>query len=208
MESKKNNVEIAPILIIVGGILSILAVFPGFDEYFPIVSGSFTTSGYLVHVYFTFWGVKETIPGIGSVSVNSLITGWGFLGFPPMFIFLIYVTIGIIAIIIGFNGIKKFIAKENIGTLPLTGLVGLILGLLNLALGLMIYMGDANSQSHFGLANLGSSDLSVQLGPFSIGLGYYLLLLSGIIILIGGIANLAKKQPVMVPNTGPYRELT
>ena len=60
---------------------------------------------------------------------------------------------------------KKFIPTNKIGGAPFLGLVGIIIGIIDLIMVVLIFIGDSNNDSTFGF--------SPAIPVASLGLGYY-----------------------------------
>ena len=139
-------------LIIIGGFLSILTVLPVISDFLPIAI--FNSSIYNI----TFGGLL--INGVrGAGRDSSFPKSWTVLGLPPMLMFLIFVTLGSLAILIVLVQPDKIVKK------PITGLTSLVIGILELFVLLLILLGNVNDLNHFGL-----SPYSQGFGP---GLGYF-----------------------------------
>lgn len=108
METKKSNITFPPVLVIIGSVLSFLTVLPFISDNFPLISASGTISGYPATLIINFWGAKESV--LGTTVWVDIVNNWTALGLPTILMFLIYASIGVIGIIFGIDGIKKFIA--------------------------------------------------------------------------------------------------
>lgn len=176
----ETNDLIAPILIIIGGILTLLSVLPIISDFVPLL----TFSGGGATAYITFWGTVTKIAGTTSTDTGKP-SGWTALGLSPIIMFLIFAILGIIAIIIAINAFYKFIPTDKVAGMPFMGLIGIIVGIIDLLLLLLIFLGDSS--------NLAKTGFSPAQTGYSIGLGYWILVISMILILIGAIVNFVIK---------------
>ena len=175
---------ISSILSLLGGIISIITVLPIFSYLFPLevirVSdynyslGQFYGGTYAFsHIlYFTFWG---------SNLLQFTPKGWTFLSLPPIVMVLIFITLGLLTILV------VLLSSIRSDKIPNTGLTGIVIGTIDLIILDLISLGDIRDLNHFGLSHSSK-------GIISIGLGYWLLLFSAILIIIGGIVNLMINQ--------------
>ena len=171
---------VAPILILIGGILALVSVLPIISNFLPLATESAGgNSGYV-----NFWGTTVTI-GSSTTTDTGLPSGWTLLGLPPILMFLIFAILGIIGIVIAVDGFVKFIPANKVAGMPFMGLIGIIVGIIDLIMVLLMYIGDATKSGNYGFTNAPSGS--------SLGLGYYFLLISVILLIIGGIVNFVIK---------------
>ena len=168
---------ISPILFILGGLVTIISILPIKSNYFPIYSIK-------VHSYIgygTFWGTLQvTSYNTNFVPVRPV--NWTPLMISPSILIFTFSLLSIIVVILAFDSLKQFIHFERVKKLPVKGFIALFVGLLECILLELIYLGDSNNPFHIGL--------SLARPNFSIGLGYYLLILSAILIIIGSIIEM------------------
>ena len=153
---------------------------PIISNFIPLVTQSLSGNS----AYINFWGTTTIIAGTTTTYPNNPL-GWTLLGLSPIIMFLIFAILGIIGIIIGADGMKKFIPTNKIGGAHFLGLVGIIIGIIDLIMVVLIFIGDSNNDSTFGF--------SPAIPGASLGLGYYLLIISAILIIIGAIVNFVVK---------------
>ena len=168
---------IAPILYLIGGILTLLSVLPVISDMLPLLSGS--ESGVTGKI--TFWGESVSAGGVTLTTHN--VKSWTVLGLPPILMFLIFAILGLVAIVIGVDAFYKFLPDDLVG-MPLAALVGLIVGIVELVVELLMYFGDSKGLTSGSANNFG---FSPAVTGWSLGLGFILLLLSAILIIVGGI---------------------
>ena len=101
---------------------------------------------------------------------------WTPLSIPSFIMFSFFVFIGIMSIIIGFITFFHYISLLEIKHYRIMPIIAVALGFLNVIIEVLIYFGN---KYQWGLSNLSSGE--------SIGLGYWVLLLSGIELILGGL---------------------
>ena len=171
---------VAPILVLIGGLLALISVLPVVSNFLPLLSGSELGAS----IYVNFWGTTASALGI-TVTESNTPAGWTALGLPPIAMFLIFAILGIIGIIVGVDGFVRFIPMNKVAGMPLMGLVGIIVGIIDLLVDLLMFFGDSNNTNNFGF--------SPAVSGISLGFGYYFLLISAVLLIIGGIVNFVIK---------------
>ena len=168
---------ISPILFILGGFVTIISILPIISNYFPIYSikvHSYTGYG-------TFWGTLQvTSYNTNFVPVRPV--NWTPLMISPSILVFTFSLLSIIVVILAFDSFRQFVHFERIKKIPVKGIIALLVGFLECILLELIYLGDSNNPFHIGL--------SLARPNFSIGLGYYLLVLSAILIILGSIIEM------------------
>ena len=185
-----NRNLIGSLFMLLGGILSILPVLPLPSEIFPIFSFFLgRDAGNSNILYFSFWGenrkfnyknISYPLPGP---------SGWTPLSISPSLLIFFYFTIGIIAIIYSLILLTNFFPSNKFKIIRKTNLPGNLVGIGNLVLDLLIFYGTP-SDSTAGLQPIHPAfGAGLYSFSMSIGLGYWLLVLSGLLILSGSIIN-------------------
>lgn len=168
--SKNDSSTIASYVLIIGSILSILPNIPILDQTLPI---------YKFDAIFVQGGANflETFLLVGKYQGSySAINGWTMLGIPGIVLWSIFVAIGIIGIVVSMLFDKK----------TFISLVGIIGGLIELILTILIYLGNSRDFNKFGLSNFAFPNTQF------IGLGFWVLIISSIFLLISGLVVLKK----------------
>ncbi len=169
-KSRKNSKAISAYLLIIGGILTILPNIPVINEILPIMRYDFSVFSQNFTGSVNFLGTYGNLP----LNIHLNITGWTMLGLQGSLLFIIFVAMGIIAVIVG------LLLKSN-QLVKLTGIIEGIIGLIILAL---IYLGDSQKSNTFGLSNFFSTNSEF------IGAGFLVLLIGCILLLISGVVAL------------------
>ena len=193
----KTKDFIAPIAIIIGGFLSILAVLPGVSDFLPIeiinYSYIYTNGGkvtpafvriYNPHFYITFWGfnVYSNYSYKPSSQYIQPPHSWTSLAISPIVMVLIFVVLGSLALTVA---IKPSI---KIAQVEVPGLTCMVLGIIEQFILILIFSGNRWDLYHFGLSD------PIETGNVRIGLGYWILVVSALLITIGGALNFFIKQ--------------
>ena len=167
----KTRVPVTSIVIMIGGLLTVLTVLPVISDFLPILKINFLYS----YSYITFWGLisKDTV----TIRNSTIIQGWTFLGIPPFIMFLIFLILGFTVIYIVVIPTNIIVSKQN------SGLLITIIGTINLVFLILIFLGDFRSPTHFGLSH-------PLPGYTTIGSGYWILVISAIFLVLGGIIKL------------------
>ena len=170
------NLSTPAIISIIGAFLAILPALPIIGDVVPIVDVSKYLGG---NEYINFWGDNY----LGS---SQHVTGWTTYRIQPIMMVIIFLLIGILVIIFSINSSKKFIQTENL----IDYTIVLISGLFDLLMVYLKYSGPLTSMS-----NIGFSD-SMDIFNRYAGLGMWMLILSSIAIIIGGIIGLKQNKTI------------
>lgn len=173
-KSETQSTKIASYLLIIGGILALVPNLPVINETLSIFRYQITVLNSSISGGINFLGSYGNVSsalGNFSTTNKSNITGWTMLGLPGEILFAIFVLIGAAAIIVG------LVIRKN-PVLKLTGIVG---GLIGLVMLILVYLGDSQSKNHFGLSNISLPNV------YSIGYGFWVILLGCILILVAGL---------------------
>ena len=154
-----DSKTIASYLLILGGILAILPNLPVVNE---------TLSIYRYKIL-SFDGGANFLGNYGTFQNAFSIKGWTPLGLQGEAIWLVFIVIGIAAVISGF-------LLKNRPVILLSGILG---GLIGIGLSILVFLGKHDDLSHFGLSNLSNFEF--------IGTGFWIILLGSILILIAGL---------------------
>ena len=184
----KTKEPISPIIMVIGGLFSIITVLPGVSNFLPItvigyrdaifrVSGTVSMGAYKANpqYYVTFWGFTK-VPSSFQIR-DSLPQSWTVLALPSIVMVLIFVSIGSLAILVA------VIPSNKVAKMLISGLTSIFLGFIELIVLILILLGNNTDLHHFGFFNS-------YLGIAIIGFGYWILLLSTLLITIGGIVNI------------------
>ena len=187
LKTVSNYVLYSSLCLMLGGILAIIPILPPISNFFPIytyfssidIIGTSTGS-------VSFWGIRHS-----TVSPVPNPSGWAPLGISPLILIFIFATLGIIGIILSINKFLKFLPSNKVWHIPNTNITGFIAGFIILFLDLLIFFGNALDPTKIGL----SETLQTSSKPVAIiikatpGLGYWFLVLSGLLIITGSILN-------------------
>lgn len=167
---KNSATNTASYVLIIGSILSILPNVPGINEILPI----YRFDSVLVKGGINF---LESYLNQGVVQAyHDPITGWTILSIPGTILWIIFVVVGVLGILIG------FIFKNRTFILT-TGLIG---GIIETILLVLVYLGDSRNFNKFGLSNFAFPNYQF------IGMGFWILLIGSILILVSGLLVLKK----------------
>ena len=168
--SKNNSTTTASYILIVGSILSILPNIPVIDEILPIYRFNAILSEGGANFLETY--INKGIFQGSYKPINS----WTMLAIPGIFLWLIFFALGVCLLIIG-------LVLKNCYFILLEGLIG---GIIELILLILIYLGNSRDLSKFGLSNFISSNYQF------IGIGFWVLLIGSVLILVSGLLVLKK----------------
>lgn len=184
-----NRNLLGSLFMLIGGIFAILPVLPLKMNIFPIFSYTVEAFGYHPTSFsFSFW-----FGFLKSKFVSELYpdpSGWTPLGISPLILILAFACFGSFGIILSFNTFFRFFSSNDVRNNQITSLGGIFTGLMILLFDLLIFYGDALSFSKAGLQFLPPKEPGVSYYNMVIGLGYWLLVLSGILLLSGSLINL------------------
>lgn len=168
--TKNDSSTIASYVLIIGSILSILPNIPIVNQTLPI---------YKFDAIFVQGGANflETFLLVGNYQgTYSAINGWTLLAIPGTVLWIIFVGIGIIGIIVSMLFDKKLYIS----------LVGIIGGLIELILLILIFLGNSRDVTKFGLSNFAFPNTQF------IGIGFWVLIIGAILLLASGLFILKK----------------
>ena len=176
---------IASLFLLIGGIFSIIPVLPINNNLFPIyiikVGPNAPDTGYV-----SFWSIMDSKWGLLPI-YNTF--KWTSLSISPLVLILIFATLGILGLIFSANIFLDFLPSNKVKNIPITSLIGSIAGIINIFFDLLIFYGNALDDSKNGLSV--PKDIASYFLTWNvvIGLGYWLLVLSGILIISGSMIN-------------------
>ena len=179
----------ASILLAVGGIITLISSLPLVSDFFPLV---LFPGGQL-----TFLGTR--LPN--RVTVTQ-IGGWTFIGFAGYEVVGFIVAVGALALFFALNTYFNFIPLDKIKDIPINAIASLVIGVVDFAFLLLIYISPTTNIGGFGLSSLANFSLvgaptdyyypSGVIGA-SLGLGFFLLIGGAILLILAGIINFLLK---------------
>ena len=168
--SRNDSATTASYVLILGSLLTVIPNVPVINEYLPIVS----YNSILIKGGTNFLG---TFFSLGNFQGNfQAVKGWTLLGLDGQIVWLVFVAIGVAGLVVG------FILKTN-SVIKLFGLIG---GLIDVVLSVLIFIGNSQEATQYGLSNFSNASSS------TIGLGFWLILVGSIVILVSGLMVLKK----------------
>ena len=174
----------ASLLMALGGIFALLATVPLVCDFFPLL---------------TFPGGQMTFLGTrlpNRVTITQ-INGWTPIGFAGYELAIFYMLVGAVALILAINAYVKFIPIDTLFSVPFNALLGLIAGILDLLLLLIVYVTPISNVNAWGFSPLSNYSVTGFYGNAVIGAsfgpGFYLLIASGVFIILGGLVNFVLK---------------
>ncbi len=174
----KNDMNIMGIIGIIGAVILVVGVFLGWLTA-KDVSDATTYSG---------WDIQNNVDNIASGIDYGALLKTSALG--NSFVPLVALICGIISLVLmivpTFMNVEKFQTINNI-----LGLVALILSAVVVICGLLFYMQDQS------VTVLGATASKKLTDIYNIGIGFWLVLIGGIITLVGGIMPILKNKGII-----------
>ena len=179
----------ASLLLALGGILTLISSVPLVSDFFPLV---LFPGGQM-----TFLGTR--LPN--RVTITQ-INGWTFIGFSGYEIAIFFMGVGALGLFFALNTYFNFIPFDEIKGIPLNALAGIIIGVADVGLLLLIYISPTTNVDGWGLSALTNFSLngvgsdayySPTIIGASLGIGFFLLISGAILLVLGGIINLVFK---------------
>jgi len=189
------------IFLAIGGLMSAVTVIPVVCDFLPILTFKYgELSGQM-----TFLGTR--LPN--AVTITQ-INGWTLIGFAGYELVGAFVAFGVVSLFLALNTWYDIIPFETVKGISINGIAGLVMGLADVFLTLLIYIGSASNVNHFGFTPLNDFLLTgyyfnnVAVTSVSLGPGFILLMLSGPVIIIGGLLSfIAKRSPSRPSQSSP-----
>ena len=202
----KQKLSLGIIIYIIGGFLTILPLLPVLEQIFPLMSGSesltSTISGttFVENATFTasiLRGFTITVTGISSISLTIAFNSWTLIPLPGIVWFLILVGLSVLMIFFVLNIVKPFLTiYKRLNFNIITGL-GIITGLIVLAFVAILFVSTASITNGLTINTMGFKNLTSANGITNIGLGTYILVISGILDIIGTFVLVYEKNTVI-----------
>ena len=168
----KNEEKISTILILIGVLVQLLIIQPIISNFFPIYDYTPSYSGHA-----TFWGTLR-LAGNAMSFISTIPSGWTQFGIPPIWMYLIFVLISLVALLMVIINWKKF-KIEKLNHLPFIGIILLFIGVLDFFMLVLVFLGDSGDTSKIGF--------SPVMPNLTIGIGYWMLGICAIFIILGAI---------------------
>ena len=171
----KNEEKISNILILIGGLVQLIIIQPIISNFFPIYDYTPSYSGHA-----TFWGTLRLAGNVMSF-IATIPSGWTLFGIPPIWMYLIFFLMSLLAIlmiIINWKNFKIDLLKHY----PFIGIIMLFIGIIDFFMLAMIFLGDSGDTSKIGF--------SPALQNLNIGIGYWILVVCAVFIIVGSITNI------------------
>ncbi|MFQ5979038.1 MAG: hypothetical protein ACE5OZ_13005 [Candidatus Heimdallarchaeota archaeon] len=158
--------EITPsmILLFIGGVVTIFVQLPLIDQILPIIDGGITLQN-----------------GYGDYA-SDYVDGWTLLGLPGILWWILLILGGLLCLIPASHKFQPFIPEMDTpfpGGLPL--LLAIVGSLIQITVVLLIFLGDADDITAFGLGMLDMPS------GMEIGFGFWVMLIAAIISVVGAI---------------------
>ncbi len=181
---------LSSLCLFIGGILSIIPTLPLKNNLFPIY-----TYNSMVDIIGSSWGAVSFWAQTDSrMGQRSGPFAWTPLGIPTIVLTVIFVIMGILAIILAVGTFFKISSPNKFYNIPIQIVIGFFAGLVILTLDFLIFIGNVLNPYANGL----SETLQASTRPVAVittaspGLGYGYLILSGLLITFGTIIKLVK----------------
>ena len=175
----------ASLLMALGGVFALLATVPLVCDFLPLL---------------TFPGGQMTFLGTrlpNRVTITQ-INGWTPIGFAGYEMAIFYMLVGAVGLVLAINTYVKFIPFDTIFGVPFNALIGLLAGILDLLLLLIIFVTPISNVDHWGFSPLSNYSVTGFYGNAVIGAsfgpGFYLLIASGVFLILGGLVNFVLKS--------------
>ena len=186
------------LLFLLGGLLSLIVTIPLICDFFPILTFSFTNNGVTGAGQMTFLGTR--LPN--KVTITQ-INGWTFIGFAGYEVAIFFMLAGAVGLFLALNTYHRILPFESIFKIPFNALVGLIFGLLEVGMLVLIYVSPVSNLNGWGFSPISSYSLQSfyydNIIGASIGIGFYLLILGSVLMVVGAIINFVSKPSAMKP---------
>lgn len=167
---RNDSVTTASYVLILGSLLTIIPNIPVINEYLPIVN----YNSPLIKAGTNFLGTFVS-NGIYQSNIQA-IKGWTLLGLDGQIVWLLFVAIGVIGLVVG-------LVLKTESLIKMFGVIG---GIIDLILSVLIFIGNSRDVTKYGLSNF------ISPNSISIGLGFWLISIGSIVILVSGLMLLRK----------------